>query len=88
MRCGSWDELEIDHIDPSQKVDHNVFSWSQERRDAELAKCQVLCSKHHLEKTIAAAPKTDHGRGWMYQKGCRCEPCRAWKREDNLKRVR
>jgi 5-methylcytosine-specific restriction endonuclease McrA len=50
-RCGSWEQLEVDHIDPAQKVDHRLWSWSKERRDAELAKCQVLCHTCHLDKT-------------------------------------
>lgn len=49
--CGSWDRLEVDHIDPTQKVTHAVWSWAPERRDAELAKCQVLCRACHSKKT-------------------------------------
>ncbi|MES2355581.1 MAG: HNH endonuclease signature motif containing protein [Pseudomonadota bacterium] len=52
-KCGSSEKLEVDHVDPSQKVTHQVWTWAQERRDAELAKCQVLCSKCHRKKTIA-----------------------------------
>jgi hypothetical protein len=46
-RCGSRKQLELDHIDPATKVTHNVWSWAQERRDVELAKCQVLCHDCH-----------------------------------------
>ncbi len=49
--CGSWDELEVDHVDAGTKVSSNVWSWSQIRRDAELAKCQVLCHDCHKTKT-------------------------------------
>lgn len=49
--CGSTDRLELDHIDPSQKVSSALWSWAEERRLAELAKCQVLCHDHHVEKT-------------------------------------
>lgn len=49
--CFSWDGLEIDHIDPSSKVSHKVFSWAEARRNEELAKCQILCRGCHLEKT-------------------------------------
>jgi len=51
--CGSWDNLEVDHIDPATKVHHSVWSWSAKRRIAELAKCQTLCEKCHLQKSIA-----------------------------------
>lgn len=46
-RCGRTDWLEVDHIDPTTKVDHRVWSWSEERRVPELAKCQVLCKRCH-----------------------------------------
>src|SRR5262245_53788948 len=49
--CGSTEDLQIDHIDPSQKIDHRIWSWRKERREAELAKCEVLCHRHHIAKT-------------------------------------
>lgn len=51
--CGSWRKLEVDHIDPSEKVYESARIWSlsQPKREAELAKCQVLCHRHHAEKT-------------------------------------
>lgn len=49
--CGSTDRLEVDHIDPTQKVSHKIWSWRAERREAELAKCQVLCKRHHKAKS-------------------------------------
>ena len=45
--CGSTDRLELHHKDPAQKVSHRVWSWSQSRRDTELAKCEVRCHEHH-----------------------------------------
>ena len=53
VRCGSQDDLHIDHIDPSTKISHCVWSWSERRRLEELAKCQVLCRICHEEKTAA-----------------------------------
>jgi 5-methylcytosine-specific restriction endonuclease McrA len=81
VECGSTQNLELDHIDPSKKVTHNVWSWSKKRRDAELGKCQALCDVCHQKKTIETREvRTDHGRGQMYQNyGCRCVKCRAWK---------
>jgi len=49
--CGSTDRLELDHVDPAMKVSHSIWSWSKGRRDAELAKCQILCKTHHQIKT-------------------------------------
>jgi 5-methylcytosine-specific restriction endonuclease McrA len=51
QRCGSRRHLEVDHIDPATKVSHSVWQWRQERREAELAKCQVLCRTCHHFKT-------------------------------------
>jgi 5-methylcytosine-specific restriction endonuclease McrA len=51
MVCQSTIQLELHHVDRSTKVSHHVWSWRQERRDAEIAQCQVLCSRCHLEKT-------------------------------------
>jgi len=50
-KCGSDVMLQIDHIDPSLKVTHNIWSWSKERRGIELAKCQVLCHDCHSQKS-------------------------------------
>jgi len=88
VRCGSSDQLEVDHIDPSQKITHNVWSWTKEKRDVELAKCQVLCSDCHKQKTRDEGPQAQHGTNHMYDKGCRCEPCRHIKSIKNAKRIR
>lgn len=81
-KCGSTTNLELDHIDPSQKESHKIWSWSEPRRLAELAKCQVLCTLCHLEKTrlenrIAYENKPiPHGTRNGYQvRKCRCEQC-------------
>lgn len=52
IKCGSNKQLEIDHIDPKTKVEHRIWSWKESKRLLELSKCQILCNKHHLEKTI------------------------------------
>ncbi|AXH46549.1 HNH endonuclease [Gordonia phage RobinSparkles] len=52
VKCGSWENLEVDHKDRSKKITSSVWSWSAEKRNKELAKCQVLCKSCHLEKTI------------------------------------
>lgn len=56
VRCGSTERLELDHVDPLQKTTHCVWSWSQKRRDEELAKCQVLCHDCHFAKTASELP--------------------------------
>lgn len=76
--CGSTDRLEIDHVDRNTKVNHRIWSWSKTRRDEELAKCQVLCYEHHLEKTVRESKgvQVPHGDDTRYTKWkCRCAPC-------------
>lgn len=88
-QCGSWEDLELDHINPADKVHHVVWSWSEERRTAELAKCQALCHGCHRAKTIAALSKPlVHGTINGYSKHrCRCEECRRANRERCYKRL-
>jgi 5-methylcytosine-specific restriction endonuclease McrA len=49
--CGSTKDLQLDHINPETKEHHNIWSWSEERRNEELKKCQVLCKKCHRDKS-------------------------------------
>lgn len=49
--CGGSERLELDHVDRESKTHHAIWSWSAHRREAELAKCQVLCRACHREKT-------------------------------------
>lgn len=58
--CRSWDNPQVDHVDASAKVTHRVWSWSKERREAELAKCVVRCGPCHAKKTTASR---EHARG-------------------------
>jgi len=76
--CGSWKNLETDHIDPATKVSHKVWSWSEQRRSEELAKCVVRCHDCHRKKTNAqlARPIT-HGTIAGYHRQCRCLLCRV-----------
>jgi hypothetical protein len=88
-KCGSQVKLEVDHTDPKRKIDHRVWTWAEERRDAELKKCQVLCSRCHKGKTSKARKLESykHGRERMYRAlRCRCSKCRAWKSSVNAQR--
>lgn len=81
-RCGATDRLEIDHIDRSTKqIDlGSLWSIAAERYQAELAKCQLLCHECHKAKS-AAERSVEHGGGVSGKKNCKCEPCKARKRE-------
>jgi hypothetical protein len=53
VQCGSTKALEFDHIDPSTKS-FNISAGYNKPKDVlekELAKCQILCNKCHIEKT-------------------------------------
>lgn len=78
VQCGSTQSLEVDHIDPADKVSHRIWTWAIPRRNAELAKCQVLCTECHKAKTKAQRPIPEHGTISRYGKHhkCRCDLCR------------
>lgn len=76
--CGSSERLEVDHVDPATKITHNVWSWTEKRRLAELAKCVVRCHDCHLAKTSRerAATPIQHGTDGAYTKRkCHCPSC-------------
>jgi hypothetical protein len=90
VKCGSIENLENHHLDPSQKISSSVWSWSLEKRDAELAKCEVLCYDCHLVETILQLAKFEHGvRSTYMNHGCRCELCvEAARRHRELQRLK
>lgn len=82
--CGSADNLEIDHIEPSAKSFPVSKLWSKKDFNSivmeELKKCQLLCHEHHLGKTIEHSKSTvrrsEHGTLSRYQRyKCRCDLC-------------
>jgi len=62
VQCDSVEKLELDHIDPKDKVTNLIWSWSQERQDIETAKCQVLCKVCHKKKSDEYFRVTYKGR--------------------------
>lgn len=90
VKCGTTDQLEVDHIDPSTKSMNPTRLWSRTHEIImeELSKCQLLCKKCHQEKTSAeriANRDLQHGEYGMYKwYKCRCQPCR----DANSARVR
>lgn len=88
--CGSSEKLELDHIISSTKIHHAIWAWTQERYEAELDKCQILCHECHLDKSsieISGHKPYEHGTNMEYRRGCRCYDCRLWKSQyrQNLK---
>ena len=91
-KCGSTRRLEIDHKDPAT-VDRRMrggrggmWTASEERFQAELAKCQLLCHDCHVAKTLEdrgfKAAKGTHGTlsAYQYCGPPKCEECKAAKR--------
>lgn len=89
--CGTTQNLEVDHIDPKLKTAEfkSMTTYSIRRKQKELNNAQLLCNRHHREKTLSMkdVPQNHsnnngkHGSGYMYiQKGCRCALCGLWRR--------
>lgn len=84
--CGSTDALELHHADPNKKVSHAIWSWGRERRLNEIAKCVVICrachQRAHAEaRRVEAELRHPCGTRQAYQRGCRCDGCRAAQRD-------
>ena len=82
--CAAREDLVIHHLDPEEKESHLFWSWSQVRLERELAKCVVLCAPCH--RTFHAIDQMRHGRK-RYDRGCRCEVCRAAKAKSYRNRL-
>jgi hypothetical protein len=80
VHCGSKTNLELHHSDPMQKIDHEIWSWSSQRRTEELKKCIILCKTCHKKwhKEFGRHHPLIHGTSNMYgTRKCRCEICKA-----------
>ena len=79
--CGTTENLEFDHIDPTTKsftiTSRSTMLW--DRWFTELKKCQLLCHDCHVKKTTAdIIAKRKHGTWGMYKLGCKCVLCREF----------
>lgn len=80
--CGSTEGLEFDHIDHATKS-FSIGMWIDRKWELllqEVAKCQLLCNAHHIEKTRQERT-VPHGGGVSGRRNCKCEPCKARKAE-------
>jgi hypothetical protein len=76
VHCASTAELEVHHVDPERKFDHKLWSWTPERRAAELEKCEVLCRPCH-QRLHGERRRSPCGTAARYRAGCRCSACRV-----------
>lgn len=75
--CGANDQLELHHINPTDKVTHKIWSWNKDRLENELSKCIFMCRKCHTEwHRQYVLSKRIHGNSSTYKNGCRCAACR------------
>lgn len=49
VKCGTTEDLELHHRNPEDKTSHRIWSWTKEKREAELAKCDPMCNCCHKE---------------------------------------
>lgn len=81
VRCGSSDDLDIDHIDPSTKSFTFAKLWSKKSEiiERELNKCQLLCKQCHHNKSLLDRnlnTRHEHGTYASYRyRACRCALC-------------
>lgn len=95
VQCDATSNLEFDHIDPSLKLFTIASGLDKPRKILldEIAKCQLLCKRHHIVKTRVFltgktswhAGKLTHGSS-CYRSGCRCEIALKYQQDRNLKR--
>lgn len=86
--CPESEDLQFDHVDPSNKTMTIAKMWtaSEGKFQAELIKCQLLCTHHHLEKTLAErnqrSARGTHGTvsSYRYCGLPKCDLCKAAKR--------
>ena len=84
VKCGSSEDLEIDHIDRTKKKLNvaKVWSHNKEKYAAELRKCQLLCKECHRKKTLVDLGKFDariiHGTVSSVRY-CSCSSCKYGK---------
>lgn len=80
VRCGTKEDLDLDHIDRTAKTGNigKLWSYDEEKFWTEVKKCQLLCREHHIVKTREAGDGRPwrHGTQWAWDKHkCRCEEC-------------
>lgn len=82
MECGTAEDLEFDHVSPDLKRFAITKRWNRSDQEfwEELAKCQLLCHPHHLEKTRREAD-VGHGGGKYGKRGCKCDLCKLRRRD-------
>jgi len=74
--CSTSEDLQLHHLDPTQKESHSIWGWGDERRLPEIEKCIVLCKPCHYKVHGKKIGRTC-GKFSTYKYGCRCDKCKA-----------
>lgn len=81
VRCGTTEQLEFDHIDPSTKIGSVMMMLYRGKLALaieEADKCQLLCNPCHTKKD-RMTPMPEHGTRARYRSRvykCRCDLCK------------
>jgi len=79
--CGATEKLELDHVNRETKkrdIGKLLAGASEAIYLREAGLCQLLCRKHHREKTTKEQ-SVSHGGGLTGKKNCLCDLCRPLK---------
>lgn len=88
VKCGSTENLQFDHVDPSTKSFNVSEGWARKwfLVVEEINKCQLLCFSCHRKKTLKDCNQQDarksHGTLSSYRY-CKCSLCREAKAKYN-----
>jgi len=75
--CGSLYNIQIHHLDSSNKWSHRIWSYSPDIIELELSKCIALCGHcHKMYHALLRHKDIQHGHNTGYRLGCRCAKCR------------
>jgi hypothetical protein len=68
--CQTTEDLQFDHRNPATKLFDIASGLDRPRATllAEVDKCQLLCGRHHLEKTADDEPHPNRARGERHGK--------------------
>jgi hypothetical protein len=83
VTCETNKRLHLHHVDPKSKTiqkTSDIWGWTEKRRLAEIAKCEIRCTSCHAKihnQMQREASLKKHGQLRAWRLGCRCGLCRG-----------